>query len=368
MSNRFILDAVSYKSGDGSMQKQGAEYFQAFMARDRAYEGLFFAGITSTGIFCRPTCPARKPRIENCVFFHTAEAALAAGYRACKRCKPVDISPLPAAVHRLVSAIEAEPSRRWREADISTFGLDPSTARRQFKARFGMTFVAYARARRMEAGVTAMGQGSTVIQAQLESGYESGSGFREAFAKMMGAPPNVREHKILRAEWIDTPLGTMLALADRNALHLLEFTERRALEKEITALRVKHGYTILPGRTPVTDQVKEELSAYFSGELKAFTVPLHFYGSAFQKRVLESLLTIPYGHTRSYAQQASFLGLPKAVRAIARANGANQLAIIIPCHRVIGSDGSLTGYAGGLARKKWLLEHENGQDLFSRRA
>jgi AraC family transcriptional regulator, regulatory protein of adaptative response / methylated-DNA-[protein]-cysteine methyltransferase len=166
------------------------------------------------------------------------------------------------------------------------------------------------------------------------------------------------DYKQLRQSQFDTPIGKMIALVDDDALHLLEFADRRGLELEIEKMRQSVKCLIVPGRTKITDMIDRELKAYFEGTLKSFQTPLKLYGSDFQKSVLKTLMDIPYGQTRSYKQQADILKNPNAVRAVARANGMNQIAIVIPCHRVIGSDGSLTGYAGGLSRKEWLLNHE----------
>lgn len=159
---------------------------------------------------------------------------------------------------------------------------------------------------------------------------------------------------------IQTPIGEMIAIAGNEALHLLEFTDRKNIDKQIERVRRMNKYEIERGENDITRQITIELAAYFKGTLDGFKTPVKHYGSEFQKNVLSELISIPYGQTRSYAEQAENIGNPKAVRAVARANGMNQLAIIIPCHRVIGSDGSLTGYAGGLARKEWLLKHESG--------
>ncbi|WP_345786131.1 trifunctional transcriptional activator/DNA repair protein Ada/methylated-DNA--[protein]-cysteine S-methyltransferase [Rubellicoccus peritrichatus] len=337
------------------------EYYQALVQRNSEYEGVFFAGIKSTGIFCRPTCTARKPKKENCDFFKTAQEALLAGYRSCKRCNPLSHpEEAPHLIKTLIEAVEAEPEKRWSDADFRALGVDSSTVRRQFKKRFGMTFVAYARARRMGLAMKQIRNGETVINAQINTGYESGSGFRDAFSRIMGAAPNNKSHKVLKAEWLDTRLGPMIAMVDEDALYLLEFADRRGLEREVECLRKRLKVAIIPGRTKITDSIEKELTEYFAGALKAFTTPIAYTGSDFQKSVWEQLRKIPYGKTRSYAEQAKAIGNPSAVRAVARANGANQLAIIVPCHRVIGSDGKLTGYAGGLARKQWLLENEQG--------
>jgi AraC family transcriptional regulator, regulatory protein of adaptative response / methylated-DNA-[protein]-cysteine methyltransferase len=163
---------------------------------------------------------------------------------------------------------------------------------------------------------------------------------------------------ILKSSWLTTPLGPMLAIADEHALYLLEFAERRNLERELKQLPIKSNATIIPGRTKQIDSIEQELALYFAGSLKEFKTPVQLLGSPFQNNVWRTLTTVPYGHTVSYAQEATALGKPSASRAVANANGANQLAIIIPCHRIINTNGNLGGYGGGIARKQWLLNHE----------
>lgn len=336
------------------------EYYQAMLDRNTEYDGVFFVGVQTTGVFCRPVCPARKPLLKNCEFFETAQQALLAGFRPCKRCKPMSHpNHVPPLVRTLVEAVEADPERRWRDADLRALSADPSTARRQFKKRFGMTFVAYARARRMGLAMQQIRGGGSVIDAQLSTGYESGSGFRDAFSRIMGAAPaHFKDGRVLKASWIDTALGPMIAVADDDALYLLEFVDRRGLEREIERLRRKTKAAIIPGCTVPIEAVEAELRRYFDGGLPEFTTPVACLGTPFQQRVWDELRKIPAGQTRSYTDIAQALGMPGAVRAVARANGANQLAILIPCHRVIGADGSLTGYGGGLTRKNWLINHE----------
>lgn len=336
------------------------EYYQALLDKNPDYEGIFYVGVKSTGVFCRPTCPARKPKFENCEFFETAQQALLASFRPCQRCRPLShpnqVSEL---VQKLVDAIEENPSRRWKDRDFQELSVDASTARRQFKKRFGMTFVEYARARRMGLAMKQIRRGEPVIEAQLEAGYESSSGFRDAFFRIMGAAPTkLGHHHILRASWLDTKLGPMIAIGDEEALYLLEFVDRRGLEREVEWLRKRTKSAILPGITDPIRSIETELNEYFEGKLHVFKTPLYLLGSLFQKRVWKELQKIPYGETRSYAQLAVVMGKPSACRAVANANGANQFAIVIPCHRVINSNGELGGYGGGLPRKKWLIHHE----------
>lgn len=336
------------------------EYYLALINKKSEYEGIFYVGVKTTGVFCRPTCSARKPKIENCEFFETAQQALLASFRPCKRCRPLShpnhVSEL---VQMLVNAVEENPEKRWKDKDFKDLSIDVSTARRQFKKRFGMTFVEYARARRMGLAMKQIRTGDRVIDAQISAGYESSSGFRDAFSRIMGAAPTLLGHSnLLKASWLDTQLGPMVAIADEDTLYLLEFVDRRGLEREVERLRQKTKSAIIPGVTQPIRSIEKELSQYFDGKLKIFNTPLFFFGSPFQKHVWEELIKIPYGETRSYLDIAKAIGRPTAFRAVANANGANQLAVIIPCHRVINTGGDLGGYGGGITRKKWLIDHE----------
>ncbi len=333
--------------------------YAALTERDSDYEGVFYVGVRTTGVFCRPTCPARPPKRENCEFFPDAQRAMLASYRPCKRCRPLSHpSETSEVVRILVEAVERDPCRRWRDTDFDALNIHASTARRQFRKRFGMTFVAYARARRLGEAFRAIRAGERVIMAQLDAGYESGSGFRDAFAKIMGAPPASSAARALFAAWLDTPLGALIAVGDENALYLLEYADRRGLERQIERLRGRAKAGIVPGRTRPIAQIEAELAGYFDGRSMRFDTPLARLGSPFQYAVWDALLAIPPGETRSYAEIAQAIGKPQAIRAAAQANGANPFAIVVPCHRVITTDGGLGGYGGGVHRKRWLLDHE----------
>ena len=230
----------------------------------------------------------------------------------------------------------------------------------KIQIRRGMTFVEYAKARRLGLASKQIRNGESVIDVQLNAGFESSIGCRDAFSKIMGAPPlSTEKHvQVLKASWLDTPLGPMVAIASDDALYLLEFFDRRGLEREVERLRQRTQSAIIPGTSAPIVSIERELNAWFDGTLRTFKTPLFLLGSPFQKSVWEALCRIPYGETRSYLEQAATIGSPSACRAVASANGANQLAIIIPCHRIIKSDGALGGYAGGIARKQWLIDHE----------
>ena len=317
-----------------------------------------FVGVTSTGIFCRLSCPARKPKAENCRFHETAAECLDAGFRPCKRCKPLEHGMEPL-VADLSARLNADPGRRWREDDLIALGLDPSTVRRAFKRQLGVTFLELARMRRLQEGFTALEGGERVIDAQLSANYDSASGFRTAVAKLLGlAPGAFRDDARMKCAPVSTPLGPMIAIADNQSLHLLEFMDRKALATELKRLSERTPGGLGFGRTHPHSQIAKDLEDYFNGKLEQFQTSVTFHGSPFSQAVWRGLQAIPIGQTRSYSQIAEQMGRPSAVRAVARANGDNQLALIVPCHRVIGADGSLTGYGGGLHRKRALLELE----------
>lgn len=333
--------------------------YDALIARDPAFDGRAYVCVSTTGIFCRLTCPARKPKRENCMFHEDIASCVNAGYRPCKRCHP--LSPAAAqepAIAALLQALDDDPSHRWQEADIIRCGYDPSTIRRAFKRHFDMTFLDMARQRRLANGFTTL-KDSKVIDAQLDAGFDSASAFRTAFARMLGtAPADFKTNAMLKADYVNTPLGTMIAVCDDKALHLLEFTDRKALPSELKRLRELTKGQIGIGRTAITENAKTALDTYFAGTSDQFDIPLVLHGTPFTRDVWTALRSIPAGETVTYGALAQRLGKPSASRAVARANGANQIALMIPCHRVIGADGSLTGYGGGLWRKQQLIEIE----------
>lgn len=333
-----------------------ATLYDALCARSTDWHDRAFVGVTSTGIFCRLSCPATKPKRHNCRFFDSAHACIAAGFRACKRCHPLGDDPV---VARLMGLLARDPAHRWRESDLVAMGLDPSTVRRAFKRATGATFLDLARTMRLANGGAALSVGDRVIDAQIDAGFESPSAFREAFARLTGMPPGAFPRDALVAtDWVATPLGPMIAVADNHNLLLLEFLDRKALPDELARLRRAANGALGIGRRPPHDRIARDLHAFFAGDRAVFETPLAPLGTPFQKRVWAALREIPAGETRSYSELAERIGRPTATRAVAAANGANPIAIAQPCHRVIGADGSLTGYGGGLWRKSRLIETE----------
>jgi AraC family transcriptional regulator of adaptative response/methylated-DNA-[protein]-cysteine methyltransferase len=332
---------------------------RAFSERDQGYDGLFFAAVSTTGIFCRPSCPARKPKTEHISFYATAAEALFSGYRPCLRCRPLNSGGDPEWMRDLVDRVQSEPSARLREQDLRNLGLDPATVRRRFLARYGLTFHAFQRSRRLAAAFESIKAGGSIDDAVFDHGFDSHSGFRDAFSRLFGeAPGKAATGDFARIAWMDSPLGPLVAGATDRGVCLLEFSDRRMLETQGKVLRNRLGLAAAPGRNAHLDQLQLELNEYFAGARKEFGVALHEPGSAFQESVWASLRTIPYGKTWSYAELAVAIGNPAAVRAVAKANGANRIAIVVPCHRVVNASGELGGYGGGVWRKRRLLELE----------
>lgn len=336
--------------------------YRAIENRDVSFVGVFYVAVKTTGIFCRPGCPARIPKRENVEFFARATDAMYAGYRPCKRCRPLDNGAKPPDwIEPLLAKVETEPTHRIRDFELRSLGIAPERARRWFKTRYGMTFQGYHRARRMGLALKTIRNGGDRVDAAIEQGYDSDSGFRDAFEKVLGAPPARAEGlSAMLASWIETPLGPMLAAANDEGLCLLEFVDRRMLPTQVERLRKLFACAVVPGANGFIQQIEEELAAYFRAELREFRTPLVLRGSEFQEKVWRRLLEIPYGETQSYGRMAKDLGSPEAQRAVGKANGDNRLAIVVPCHRVIKSDGTLCGYGGGLWRKQRLLDLEQG--------
>lgn len=345
------------------------EMERAWQSRDAQYDGLFVLAVRTTGIYCRPHCPARRPEPRNVSYFATPADAAAAGFRACKRCRPAAADDRPDWARRLMAAVERAPERAWDEAALRRFGVDASTARRWFRKRLGLTFAAWARARRLAEAHATLDRGGRVDDAVHDSGFGSHSGFRDAFTRAFGAAPGrARGRDRIAFDWLPSPLGPLVVAATDAGLCLLEFGEPARLGRQIERLQARLALPAAPGRNAILGRLARELEEYFDGRLRDFSVPLLHPGTPFQEAVWAELLRIPYGATRSYAQIAAAIGAPGAQRAVGTANGSNRIAIVIPCHRVINAGGGLGGYGGGLRRKEYLLRLEQGaaQPLLNR--
>ncbi len=336
------------------------EMQRAYLHSDASYDGVFFLAVRTTGIFCRPSCPARKPLPANVEYYATPADALRAGYRACRRCRPLDTDGRPPAwVRGLLTHIEQSPESPLRDTDLRTRAINPARARRYFQEHYGMTFQAYQRAARLGVALHQIRDGVDLTGVAFDHGYESNSGFRDAFERVFGKTPGrSRAANCIVTDLAESPLGPLLICATPAALCLLEFTDRRAFQTQLKALRERFGCAVVPGRNALVEQLRSELAEYFAGRRRAFSVPLDYPGTPFQRAVWSQLLKIPYGETISYEELARRVGRPGAQRAVGLANGRNRIGIVIPCHRVVNKSGQLGGYGGGLWRKRFLLDLE----------
>lgn len=343
-----------------SNQHQIDDYYQALLDRNPEYVGIFYVGVKTTSVFCIATCRARKPKKENTEFFQSVQEALREGYRPCKVCKPTEnAQEAPSAVERAIQLVKENPKEKISDERLRSEDISPEMVRRWFKKNYGLTFHAYQRMYRINNAYKELKDGKKTTQTAFDQGYESLSGFAYTYKKLLGkAPSRSSEKSVILINRLTTPLGPMFVCATEKGICLLEFTERKMLETEFRDLQRLLKAEILIGENAHGKQLKKELTEYFEGKRQHFEVPLHTPGTDFQNQVWQALLQVPYGQTASYQAQAGKIGNPKAVRAVASANGSNRIAIVVPCHRIIAKDGNLTGYAGGLERKKWLIDFE----------
>jgi AraC family transcriptional regulator of adaptative response/methylated-DNA-[protein]-cysteine methyltransferase len=333
-------------------------------ARDLSYDGIFFIAVKTTGIFCRPSCPAR-PKRENVEFFSKIGDAIAAGYRPCKRCRPELVNGQPPEwIAPIMERVNASPEVRLRASDLRAMNTTPERVRRWFQQNYGMTFSDWSRGIRLSSAFTQLRNGARTEDAMLGSGFESHSGFADALTRSFGeSAPAKNGTDCIRMAMIETPIGPMVAAASDKGVCFLEFADRRGFEASCDDMRKRFGAAVLPGENAILKQLREELAKYFAGELRKFSVPIFVRGTPFQEKVWHELRKVPHGQTASYEDIAMRTGNGRAVRAVARANGTNRICILIPCHRIIAKDGSLSGYGGGVWRKRLLLELEKNGKL-----
>jgi len=336
------------------------EYYKALLNRDSNYIGIFYVGVKTTSVFCIATCRARKPKKKNVEFYPSFKEALENGYRPCKLCKPTQNShEAPPQVNQAIQWVKDQPKEKISDEALREKGISPDLIRRWFKKNYGITFHAYQRMYRVNNAYKELKEGKKTTDVAFDLGYESLSGFGYTYKKLMGkAPSKSINQNIILINRLTTPLGPMFICATERGVCLLEFTNRKMLETEFRDLQKLLKAEIIIGENPHIKQAKKELAEYFQGSRKAFEFPLHTPGTDFQNSVWSALKEIPFGKTMSYQQLAENLDKPNAVRAVGRANGFNRISIVVPCHRIVGKNGDLTGYGGGIERKKWLLEFE----------
>lgn len=328
----------------------------AFEARDRAFDGRFLVAVTTTGIYCKPSCAARHPKRAHVRFYPDADAARAAGFRACLRCKPDEVGRDRVAVARAVALIEAAEENLQLDAIAAAVGYAPHHFHRLFKRATGVTPAAYARSLRARRAAEALSEEASVTEAIYEAGYSAPSRFYETAHARLGMSPSVwkRGGAGVTIRWTvaETSLGPLLVAATDKGLCRVAFDETALdLARRFPAAEVVQGGAALA-----------ELAARVVAEVETpgrdADLPLDVQGTAFQEAVWQALRAIPPGETRSYAQLAAAAGSPGAVRAAGTACGANHIPVIIPCHRALRSDGSMGGYAYGVDRKRALLKRE----------
>lgn len=335
------------------------QYYQALVNRDQSYLGVFYVGVKTTSIFCIPTCRARKPKFENVNFYRSVKEAMDNGFRPCKICKPTENAhQAPDQVLQAIDLVKSNPKEKISDARLREANISPDLVRRWFKQHYRMTFHAYQRMFRINTAFQELQQGKSITHTAFDSGYDSLSGFGYTFKKVTGKSAKKLYNPPTLISRITTPLGPMFICATEKGICLLEFVDRKMLETEFKDLQRLLKAPILIGENEHIQQAKKELAEYFEGKRTTFEVALHTPGTDFQNQVWKQLQQIPLGQTTTYQDLAATIDNPKAVRAVASANGYNRIAIMVPCHRVIGKDGQLRGYGGGLERKQWLLEHE----------
>lgn len=325
--------------------------------RDKAYDGRFIVGVLTTGIYCRPSCGARQPLRENVRFFQDGAGARAIGLRPCKRCLPDDVGRDEAAVIKAIAAIK-QSEEPLALADLAArTGYSPTHFQRVFTRHTGLSPAAYARALREERARAALSEGSRVTDAIYDAGFSGPSRFYDNMEGRMGMTASawVNGGKGVEIHWavVPTSLGDMLVAATEKGVCRLSFAEgREALEVRFPAA------TLIEGGAEFAALLSQVIDAVEAPTHGFDHIPIDVKGTAFQEAVWRELRRIPAGETRSYADIAAAVGKPKAVRAAGSANGANNVAVLIPCHRVVRSDGSLGGYAYGLPIKDELLRRE----------
>lgn len=335
------------------------EMYEAFIRKDPEYEGVFVVGVKTTGIFCKATCPARKPKFTNVEFFADVNQAINAGYRPCKRCKPLKLSKTPDWAQKILDEIDSSPSKKWADQELKKRGVHPNKIRRWFKKNYGVTFHEYVRHCRVGSGMASIRDGESLTQAAFDINYDSISGFRNAVKKLTSKSakkgsqiPNLYLNKI------HTPLGPILMGATNDFLCLLKFIDSKAFDKQLKKISYSIEHNFLWGSTSIIEETSDQIKQYFEGKIKKFSIPIELFGTPFQKKVWQQVQEIQYGKTTSYAKVAKELKEKNATRAVANAIAKNQIYLITPCHRVIGSNGNLSGYGGEVWRKRYLLTLE----------
>ncbi len=334
--------------------------WEAVMTRDPDRDGEFVFAVTTTGVYCRPSCPARRPNRTNVRFFDTCRAAREAGFRACRRCHPDQTRVDPVAMAR--NLLDADPLTLDQLA--GRVGLSPSHLQRTFKARFGISPREYQAARRSARLKNALRESGSVSRAGYDAGFGSSSRVYESAPATLGMTPAAFARGgaglSLRYLIVDSVLGRLLvALSERGVAAVLPGRSDRDLVAALAAEFPRADRApIEPGTDAPLAALVDRVAAAVAGQAGSDAIPVDILGTAFQERVWKALRAIPPGSTRSYQEVAQGIGQPRATRAVASAIARNRLAVLVPCHRVIRQDGASGGYRWGPETKRRLLERE----------
>lgn len=335
--------------------------WQAVLEHDIRADGQFWYGVQTTGIYCRPACPSRRPKRENVTFYDSPQAAEAAGYRACKRCQPEKVGAASQAVAQAQHLLDTAESTPSLAALANAVGMSPFHLQRIFKERLGLSPKQYAIQLRTEKLKAGLKRGMTVTTALYEAGHDSPATLYAPTTNQLGMTP--REYQNggtglnIHFALTESQLGPMLVAATGRGLCAVRFGDTNALKAE---LRAEYpNAELIEDAAPLQPYIQGILD-YLSGQNPALNLKTDAPGTEFQKRVWDTLRQIPYGETRSYAELAEMIGDPKAVRAVASACARNPVALVVPCHRIVRKGGELGGYRWGIDRKKQLLESESG--------
>lgn len=340
--------------------------WDAVLRRDASAEGQFVYGVTSTGVYCRPGCPARHPKRQNVLFFPDSHSAEQQGFRACLRCHPRQASRTDktlAAIQQACRLIEQAEQPPTLHALAQVVGISAYHFQRQFKAITGLTPKAYAEAHRARAVRAALNDpATTVTQALYQAGYSSGSRFYEQTNGILGMTPTAYKNggadSEIRFALGECSLGAILVACSAKGICAILLGDDP--ERLLRDLQDHFPRAHLLGGDTSFEQLVAQVVGYIETPALGLALPLDIQGTAFQQRVWQALREIPAGQTVSYSEIANRIGAPRAVRAVGTACGANRIAVAIPCHRVLRTDGSLSGYRWGIERKRALLEREKG--------
>jgi AraC family transcriptional regulator, regulatory protein of adaptative response / methylated-DNA-[protein]-cysteine methyltransferase len=360
----FAMALAGAKSNQFISPELGEDQaWKAVVGRDRGHDGKFVFAVSTTGIYCRPSCPARRPRRENVTFFAHPENAEKAGFRACLRCRPRLLSGNPQSdvIKEICRYIEQHLDELITLERLGkAFRQSPFHLQRRFKAALGITPREYADSCRMRQLKRNLQSGDNVTRAMYDAGYGSSSRLYEKTASQLGMTPDKYRRgaiaAIIRYSCTDSPLGRMLIAATDRGICAIQFA--RSDGELIEGLKREFPFAVRkPDQGGLQEWVEALLTKMTGGELNA-ALPLDIRATAFQRRVWTYLQSIPFGATRSYGEVAKAIGQPSASRAVARACATNPVAVAIPCHRIVREDGNISGYRWGVERKKTLLEME----------